>query len=181
MTTDKPLLFSRRYRTDHMAGGELTGRIEANAEEREAMARVLELEGLDRLSLEFGVAPIGQGRYRVRGRLRADVTQTCVVTLESVRAEIDQDLALELWPEQDLLQPSEKERQLLQDPDLEEPEAIRDGEIDLGIVAYECLASSLDPYPRRAGVAFEWKEEQDREAAKDDSHPFDALRALKRD
>ena len=55
---------------------------------------------------------------------------------------------------------------------------IKDGQIDIGQIAYEILASSLEPYPRKEGAAFEWEEPNDDGDGAEES-PFAALKSLK--
>src|SRR3972149_470610 len=61
------------------------------------------------------------------------------------------------------------------------PEPIAGGEIDLGPIIYEPLATALDPYPKREGARFQWSqggaEGQGEEGGKG---PFAALAKLKR-
>jgi hypothetical protein len=57
----------------------------------------------------------------------------------------------------------------------DEREPLVDGTVDLGVLATEFLILGVDPYPRKAGVAFEAPQ-----AASDPAgHPFAALAALK--
>lgn len=181
MNSDVSVPFSRRYRADRIGRDGMSGQIEANPEERDAVARLIGLEALDRLVLHFEVEPIARERFRIRGQLEADVTQTCVVTLEDVRTRVAEELEVEFWPEQDLQGSVQADQHLSDDPDVEDPEPITDGVIDLGRLTFECLATGLDPYPRRAGAVLDWTGTREAEAADDESHPFDALRALKRD
>ena len=50
----------------------------------------------------------------------------------------------------------------------------------LGPVAYETLATALDPYPKREGVSFDWSQGEPNQAQEGQSGPFAALAALKR-
>ena len=63
--------------------------------------------------------------------------------------------------------------------DLEEvdpPDPIIDGKIDLGALLVEFVALGLDPFPRKPGVVFDFKDEADVI-----EHPMAALARLKRD
>jgi len=58
------------------------------------------------------------------------------------------------------------------------PEAIEGDEIDLGPLVYETLATSLDPYPKKAEADFKWSNsEQSGETPK--NNPFSVLKGLK--
>ena len=60
------------------------------------------------------------------------------------------------------------------------PEPISEGRIDLGPLIYETLATSLEPYPKREGVSFEWSQEGEASNREPITSPFAALGALKR-
>ncbi|MGI9385434.1 MAG: YceD family protein [Methyloligellaceae bacterium] len=181
MTPDTTAVFSKPYRVDRIPDQGTSGQIQADDSERRAMAKIMELESLDRLTLRFEMNPIGKGRYRVQGHLEAVVTQNCVITLEPIRSEIAEDIDLEFWPEIDLVEASEADLDKAFDPEHDDPEPIRDGVIDLGVVAYETLATGLDPYPRKPDAAFEWSDDETVQREASEAHPFDVLRTLKPD
>jgi uncharacterized metal-binding protein YceD (DUF177 family) len=86
----------------------------------------------------------------VQGHIDAEVVQECCVTLEPVTNQVDADFALTftLDPER-----SQSEVEIDVD-DADPPEAVENGEIDVGALACEHLALNLDPYPRKPGAAF---------------------------
>ena len=88
MTVEKGPEFSRTVALTDLAGGEI--RIDAEAGERAALARRLGLVALDSLDATVRlVVKEGGDVVRLRGTLRADVTQSCVVTLEPVRSSVE--------------------------------------------------------------------------------------------
>ena len=74
---------------------------------------------------------------------------------------------------------SEPERLAVSDQLYDWPEPIVDGKIDLGPFIYETLATSLDPYPRKQGVSFDWSQGAPGQGGSG-SGPFAALVGLKR-
>jgi hypothetical protein len=58
--------------------------------------------------------------------------------------------------------------------DENEHEELRNGAVDLGVIAVEFLLLGLDPYPRKPGATFDLPAVGDAE-----EHPFAALAALK--
>ena len=170
-------ILSRPLKVDEIRDG-ASGEIVATAAELEAVAKMLDLAALDRLTLAYRLGRGAGGRLVLTGTLRADATQTCVVSLEPVAARLEVPVEMEFWPEE-LLPPAEG------NPDdrgsaqvLDWPEAIRDGRIDLGPVVYETLATALDPYPRRPEARLDWPQEPEGEGA--GTGPFASLAALKR-
>ena len=126
----------------------------------------------------FDIVPKSGGRLQVTGHVRARVGQTCVVTLDPIESEIDEDIDLTFAPEAearrlaDLIEEGEddKEPPEVADP----PEAIVNGIIDLGRIATDALFLAIDPYPRKPGVVFE----AEVTALDPEDHPFAALKAL---
>lgn len=173
--------FHRPVRVAELADGENSIEIAADATERQALARRFALVGLDRLEARLTLVPADDRRgLDVEGRLIAEVIQSCVVTLDPVRANIDvvfrRAYAVEPPPEDDGdLGPS-----LLDTVD--PPDPIVDGTVDLGEAVAEELALALDPFPRAAGVTFEEFSKKINKSNKleDKSHPFAVLADLKR-
>ena len=72
---------------------------EASAAERQAMADLAGLRDVLSAHAEFDVEPKSGGRVQVTGRVRARVGQTCVVTLDPIESEIDEEVDLTFAPE----------------------------------------------------------------------------------
>lgn len=124
----------------------------ATEAERAAVAKELELAGCPRLDVSYQVRALHNGRYRVEGRIDADVVQSCVVTLEPVAQRIDEAFDVTFDPRGEEERPVSSEREILSEPDVE---PLADGRIEIGRVAFELVASALDPYPRKPGADLE--------------------------
>ncbi|MBR0839446.1 DUF177 domain-containing protein [Bradyrhizobium liaoningense] len=152
--------------------------IEASAAERKAMAEVAGLREILSAKADFDVVPKSGGRFQVTGTVRARVGQTCVVTLDPIESEIDEEVDLMFAPEAearrlaDLIEEGQdgEEPPEVADP----PEAIVNGIIDLGRLATDALFLAIDPYPRKEGAVFE----AEVTAPDPEDHPFAALKAL---
>jgi len=150
--------------------------IEADAGIRQAMAEIAELREVLSAHASFDVVPRRDGRVTVTGRVRARIGQTCVVTLDPIENEIDEDVDLVFAPPEqiphmaDLVDDAEEGDENTPDP----PEPIEGGFIDLGRVATDALLLGVDPYPRKPDAVFE----QAVEALNPEDHPFAALKVL---
>ena len=146
--------------------------IEASAREREAMAELAGLREILSAHASFDVTPKSGGRVHVAGNVRARIGQTCVVTLDPIESEIDEDIDLMFSPEAEVRQLAD----LSEDAEIvpEPPEAIVNGVIDLGRLATDALFLGIDPYPRKPGAVFEAQVV----ASDPEDHPFAALKAL---
>ncbi len=153
--------------------------IEADTAVREAMAELGGLREILSANASLDVTPKGGGRFHVGGRVRARVGQTCVVTLDPVENDIDEEVDLIFAPPEqipqmaDLVDEAAEGDVEIPDP----PEPIENGVIDLGRLATDALFLGIDPYPRRGDAVFE----PPVVAADPEDHPFAALKALKLD
>ncbi len=166
--------FSRIVRVDTLPRDGETVTIEANAEERAALAALLKLPAIESLSATLTLKRAARGGARVIGAVHGEVTQTCVVSLDPFPATVEEEIDVRFAPRDDERAarrrgPEEPETVSMTEDD--EPDPIIDGKIDLGALAREFLALGLDPYPRKPGVAFEPPAEPEPEAT-----PFAVLR-----
>jgi hypothetical protein len=158
--------------------------IEASPREREAIAEVAGLREVLSARASFDVMPKAGGRVHVLGRVQGRIGQTCVVTLDPIESDLDEEIDLMFAPEaearkladliaegQDKDDDDEGDHGQVADP----PEAIVNGVIDLGRLATDALLLGIDPYPRKPGAAFEARVE----ALDPKDHPFAVLRGLR--
>ena len=154
-----------------------TEKLEADAGQRAALADLLNVTAIERLGGEFSLDMVSGSAVHMRGRIEADVVQTCVVSLEPVHQHIDEPVSVTLLPAETA--DGRPDRSVLVDPmDEDDRDTYSNGRIDLGVIVAEQLALHLDPYPRAPGEAFEAT--GNAETDKRDS-PFAALERLKRD
>lgn len=151
--------------------------IVADAPTRAAMAEIAGLREISVARGSFDLSLRSGGRVHVAGHLTARVGQTCVVTLEPIENEIDEDIDVmfapaEQFPEADEI--AEEEIEIGQGDIPEPPEPIVNGIIDLGRLATDVLFLAINPYPRKEGAVFEPEVTK----ADPEDHPFAALKAL---
>ncbi len=169
--------------------------LKADADQRKRVADRLDLQNVKKLSAAFAVKFAGPGQVSVTGTVDAEVTQTCVVSLCPVPAEIHEAVTATFMSEEraarDLAKAQRAKRRGTK-PDEDEvldpaaddpPEVAKDDRIDLGEVAVVHLALALDPYPRAPGAAFDpkaWGVEEEKAGKFPASSPFAALEKLKK-
>ena len=172
--------FSRPFSPDSLGEDEVVERVEASEAERSAVARRLSLVSLDRLAavLRIGRSD-GQGVISVAGHFEAEVTQTCVVSLQPLGRHLAKDFSARYW-----LEPADAGETGTVDVDAaldDPPETLGPDGLDLGEVVVQQLAIALDPYPRRDDATLEtleWDGKKGDEAAKES--PFEGLKSLRR-
>ena len=146
--------------------------LEADQGVRTAIATAAAVNDVPQLVAGFDVSRHGRDALRVVGTISARVCQTCVVTLDPIENEIEENVDLVFAPPS-ALGPMADEVNLGVEA-LEPPEPLVDGVVDLGAVAAEFLVLAIDPYPRKPGAVFEPPRSADAGA-----HPFAALAALR--
>jgi uncharacterized metal-binding protein YceD (DUF177 family) len=169
--------FSRIILADD-AGRAREGHIEATPPERASLASLFRVEDIAALTFDYRLDALPSRRYRLTGEIKGELTQLCAITLEPVVEQIREDVSIEYWPAH-LLAGADEAQPDPEDPlENDPPEPLVDGKIDLGHLAAEIFASAINPYPRKAGVNFDWEDPKAR-ADKDTSHPFAGLATLK--
>lgn len=158
--------FSRLVSLARIADSGREERLRASPEECAALATRFAIPAVERLEATLVLRPEPGGGVTVAGTLRADVVQTCVVSLEAVPQVVNETVAIRLVP---------PGQELSDDPEGPDEIPIEGDTVDLGEAIAEHLALALDPYPRAAGA-----EVPSSVAADDAAGPFGALAALRR-
>ena len=176
-TDDKDIPWSFPVAVAQIPDAGLHQELTATATQRAALAVTAGVREMSQATASFDVTNVVAERVQVRGRVSARVVQTCVVTLEEVAGDIDEDIDAtfappsQIPPKAKVVTKEEGEDAEIPDP----PEPIVGGVIDLGRLAAEFLLLGIDPYPRKPGVVFQ----PPQEVPDPDEHPFAALKALK--
>ena len=146
--------------------------LEADAPRRAAIAEALDLLALNRFVASVRVTPWLDG-VEIAAHWRADIAQTCGVSLEPFDTALAGEFAVRAVPEGS---PAEGDpaREITVDPDAEDPPDRLEGEeVDIGAYLVEHLALEVDPFPRKPGVDFEPP------PSESPASPFAVLQALK--
>ena len=149
--------------------------VEATAAECAALAARMGLVALRALSCSFRLRRLAGGAegraglvIEAHGRLRAEVVQTCVISLDPFPAVVEEDFTVRFVPSGDC--PADDDLAGF-DPEAVDEIPIAGGVLDLGEAAAEQLALALDPYPRKPGAAL-----PDEPEPPESGHPFASLR-----
>ncbi|HWU74585.1 MAG TPA: DUF177 domain-containing protein [Sphingomonas sp.] len=163
--------FARPQRVDTIGGEPRTVEIDADAQERAALAKRFDLIGIERLTGRFTIRHDAAGIV-AEGRVAAAVTQACSITGDPLPATVDEPVSLRFVPEDDAGQDEVE----LGDSDIDVI-PYDGGAIDLGEVAAETMALALDRFPRGPNAEAALKEAG--VLSEEQAGPFGALAALK--
>lgn len=145
--------------------------LEATREECAALAKRFALVSVERIEARLTLEPEGSA-VTAKGRMRAEIVQSCAVSGEDLPVSIDEPLALRFVPET----PIDAEEIEL---DASTPDEIPyvGTSFDLGEAVAQSLALAIDPYV--VGPAAERARKEAGLADEAASGPFAALAALK--
>lgn len=116
--------------------------IEATEAERAALAARFGIAAIDSLRAELAFAPDGEA-VDATGTLRAELIQTCAISVEDFPVRIEEPLALRFVPEARTVDPDEEAELPADEPD--EIEFTGDA-FDLGEAVAQSLGLAIDPY-----------------------------------
>ena len=132
--------------------------IEADEAQRQALAAVHGLLSVEGFRADLMVEPWKRHGVRVTGRVEADITQQCVVTLEPLEAHVEEEVEGLFLPEDSKLGRLGFEgggEILLAAEGPDSPETFHGDTIDVGALAEQFFSLGIDPYPRKPGAALD--------------------------
>jgi hypothetical protein len=177
MASDMPITLSYNLARLGNAGDEFV--FTADTQQRADIARWSDLVSVEKFEVGASIKKLGPNRFGLDFRLEADVTQSCVVTLEPVLSHLERSFPRELHfagPVRHKVASEEAPAELVLDGEEEDgPEEIQSLHYDLAVPVLEEFVLSLDPYPRRPGVEFS----SPADALERPESPFAVLKALK--
>ena len=174
MTED--LEFSRPFDISRIAPEGASETITATAEECQAIAARFGVEAVHSVSATIHIQPWKRGGFRARGEATANITQTCVVTLDPfdsvVHAQLDQIFIAKTG------RLAADDVEIVVSHDEDDIGYINDDEMELGEFAVEALCLELDPYPRKDGAELPVSSTETL-AGEPKANPFAVLKQLK--
>lgn len=164
--------WARPVKLHELARGPVRLDLEADAGQRDEIAKRLKLQGLPSLKARVTLKPWLDGA-ELTGRLDAVVEQICGVSLEPFEQEVSGEIELRLVPAGSPHAGAPEGGELELDLDAPDAPDVLDGDaIDVAAYVVEHLALEIDPFPRRPGATFDY------EAPEVESSPFAALKKL---
>jgi uncharacterized metal-binding protein YceD (DUF177 family) len=176
MTEGLPLKHDYNLARLGNAGDEV--RFAADAEQCAAIATWSGVVSLEKFEVRAEIRKISTSRFGLTFHLVADVTQSCVVTLEPVADHLESNFDRELHFSGGAIRHKapESDGEVVLDSGPEEgPEEIHNLHYDLAAPVLEEFVLSLEPYPRRPGVEFTVKTDPEDQPR----NPFAVLKGLK--
>lgn len=151
---DPVLPFSHPIHLDDLGRVAYEVSLTLNDEQSAATAALLGVLAVENVLAEIRIKPERKDIYLVRGQVTALLTQECVVTLDPVSIEVDQeiDLRVKAHAGEDAVARAESQELSFFVDETDPPEPLVTDILDLGQIILEFLALGVDPYPRKDGA-----------------------------
>ena len=156
-------------------GFEIDHKVEADV--LQALAGRFNVEEVADLHFQVLLLPLDKQCLQANGTVRGRVRQICGVTLEPLWTDIEQNFSTEFQPQELVAKYIVPE----DDFDTELPEAMQNGQADIGEMVTQVFAMEIPAYPRVEGAEFGGYGQSEAEIEAEDAEqsPFAALSALK--
>jgi hypothetical protein len=144
-------------------------KLTANENERLALAKAHDLISVQSFKAELLIKRWRKDGVKITGRVSADITQHCVVTLEPLDARIEHEIDAVFVQEGSKLArpPLSADGEIVIDYEgADIPETFSGDAIDVGALAEEFFGLAVDPYPRKPGAALSAAPEEEPDAPK---------------
>ncbi|HEX3652739.1 MAG TPA: hypothetical protein VHU18_07940 [Rhizomicrobium sp.] len=170
----KPAPLSVIYDLADLSDGGAEVSISATDEQRTNLAEWAGVDSVESFEAHVDLRRKSATRFTYDATLMANITQSCVVTLEPVHAQLSLNVARALHLVK--LPPGGQftEHELSATAD-EGQEEIQDRHYDIAGPLLEEFSLAIDPYPRAPGVVFKARKDKDAPES-----PFAALKSLKK-
>lgn len=184
--------WSHKILADEISSTPQQIKITATPQQCADLARRMRIIAVEGLSATLTMRRESGHIIHVGGSLEAQVTQSCVVTLEPVTERLEKPVEGWFSGEDQVISLARARRDRMgvgadvEVPVMEEredPEPLVDGYVDLGELVTQILSLSLNPYPHAPGAAFERKDDAETAVMleKKRPNPFAALKNWKFD
>ncbi|MFC5386378.1 YceD family protein [Aquamicrobium segne] len=140
--------------------------IEADAVQKEALAKAHGLLAVEAYRAKLLVTPWNRNGVKISGQVVADVSQACVVTLDPIAAHINEAVEGLFLPAGSKLASFDRAgfgrasfdqngEMLLDAEGPDSPEIFSGDTIDAGALTEEFFSLAIDPYPRKSGAVLD--------------------------
>lgn len=180
--SDQPL-FTFPVKVGHVSANPVTVTISADQRELRYLATQWGVQEVRGFEANVELSRWKRDGVRLKGRVAALVVQPCVVTLDPVEQQIEEDFEAVFLPENSRLAKRivDGNGEMFLDPEGPDlPDTFAGDSIDVGAAAAEFAALAIDPYPRKPGLDYADRIETGPDQDKKPS-PFAVLQGLKRD
>ncbi|MCJ8322495.1 MAG: DUF177 domain-containing protein [Rhizobiales bacterium] len=123
--------------------------LEATPDEREQLATQLNVSAVASFSANITIKQWRRGGVEIVGTFRTKLTQICVISLEPFVTELQEKIEQKFFGSTKIPELNDKKEGEMLDNDLDPPDALVDGQLNIFDYLSETLLLQLDPYPKK--------------------------------
>ena len=179
---DVPPEFSRIVQVSELGDTPLHQDLTATPDECTALAKRFDVQGIVSLDAQVKLTLLPNKDVRVDTHFKAQLQQTCTVTLQPMKTKASADFSITYSPDADEFLGYDEEDLDTLDPQFEPFEPLIEEKIDIGEAIAEQFALEIDPFPRVKGTVFDGYSTGRKGAANaplEKKNPFAVLSQLK--
>lgn len=124
-------------------------KLKATDEECKLLAPQINVEQVASFTAELLIKQWRRGGVHIEGKFTAKLTQQCVISLDSFDTIIDEKIDQKFFASTKIPEFGEKKEVEMIDNDMDPPEALVDGQLNIFDYLAETLLLQLDPYPKK--------------------------------
>ena len=150
-------------------------KVEANSDDLAELAKIARVSDVGRFNASLHVARV-DAAIQVQGKMSAEITQPCVITLEPVHQRIEEILDRVFLPKtKEMIENAPGSETYIDLGPEDVPDYFEGNSVDLTAYLLETLGLSIDLYPKIAGAKMSEAQAGDNP---DSLSPFAALKSL---
>ncbi len=169
MKSETSLPFSHFVSVARLPRSGMPLKLVATEKECAALSKAHDLLGVSSFTANLLVTSWRGEGVKVKGVVSAKIMQACGITLEPIDAHVYNDFEATYVPEGSKMAVTKADENgeiLIDSEGPDAPETFAGERLDVGQVAEEFFELGIDPYPRKAGAAFESDIDNSKESAK---------------
>lgn len=170
--------FSYPVKVGHVSANPVRIKAQASEDELKALAEFWDIVSVKAFKTELQITRWKKDGIKVKGNVKAEIVQECVVSLQDVPSTVNEDFEQIFVPEGSklarLVLNDEGEIVVSAEGD-DIPEQFTGDTIDVGVLVTEIAALAIDPYPRKEGVEFDTTDKA-KDVVDEKPSPFAALK-----
>lgn len=124
-------------------------KLEATKDECKTLAEQMNVEHVNSFAAELLISQWRRGGVHIEGNFTTTLTQQCVISLDSFETSLDEKIDQKFFASTKIPELGEKKEVEMIDNDMDPPEALVDGQLNIFDYLAETVLLQLDPYPKK--------------------------------
>lgn len=130
-------------------------KLKATDEECASLAVQMHVVNVANFTADLTIKQWRRGGVHIEGEFATTLTQTCVLSLDEFDTTVSEKIDQKFFSSTKIPDQSDKKEVEMLDNDMDPPDALVDGKLDISDYLVETVLLQLDPYPKKPGSQLE--------------------------